>query len=118
MSLGDGLARALRRYRRAKADYGLKALLTGDYNTGVVQDVSDCDEKGEQGGNGSNGRKKGSGNGSTLREGAGSSVPSRLDSRGIHWQQAQYKVLCPDCQNALRFGEGCVTCDACGFSEC
>jgi hypothetical protein len=45
-------------------------------------------------------------------------APSRLDALGIQWQQTQYKVRCPDCQGELRFSEGCVTCDGCGFSKC
>ncbi len=117
MSLGDGLARALRRYMRAKADFGLKALLTGEYDAGAVGGGSKP-KGGDWDGRGATDGRKGGGNGPALQERAGSLAPSRLDARGFQWQQAQYKVLCPDCQNALRFSEGCVICEACGFSKC
>jgi ribonucleoside-diphosphate reductase alpha chain len=119
MSLGDGLARALRKYTRAKAEAGLKGLLMGEFNPEAPGKARSPD------GNGKNvpgSVRKGNGKGSSAAhaetEPAGAHVPSRLESLGIQWQQAQYKVLCPDCQNALRFSEGCVTCEACGFSEC
>jgi ribonucleoside-diphosphate reductase alpha chain len=118
MSLGDGLARALRNYMRAKSEVGLRGLLTGDIEPGeAAKKAPDSKD------NGSGLRRK---NGQGLRTGSnpvqaeadGTAAPTRLEARGIQWQQMQYKVLCPDCQNTLRFGEGCVTCDACGFSEC
>ncbi len=119
MSLGDGLARALRKYMCAKADLGLKALLTGDYDPEALAKTSGNNGRGS---NGARPRGAGvtnaDGPGSTGREADRTPVPMRLDARGIQWQQTQYKVLCPDCQNPLRFGEGCVTCDACGFSKC
>jgi len=31
---------------------------------------------------------------------------------------ASYKVRCPACSGALAFQEGCVKCNACGFSQC
>ena len=31
---------------------------------------------------------------------------------------ASYKVKCPACSGALAFQEGCVKCNACGFSQC
>ena len=118
MSLGDGLARALRKYMQAKAEVGLRGLLTGDIEPGEAGKEAPGSKD-----NGSGLRRK---NGQGLRTGSttggteagGTAAPTRLEARGIQWQQMQYKVLCPDCQNALRFGEGCVTCDACGFSEC
>ena len=120
MSLGDGLARALRRYTRAKAEYSLKGLLTGECNPDAASNPGGAPPGADDGrnGKGSSGAPYAGGNGPNILERAGGSVPSRLDARGFQWQQTQYKVLCPDCQNPLRFGEGCVTCDACGFSEC
>ncbi|UCC29208.1 MAG: vitamin B12-dependent ribonucleotide reductase [Phycisphaerales bacterium] len=117
MSLGDGLARALRRYMRAKAEFGLKALLTGEYDPDAVGRGSKSKGGGRDGRGAADGRK-GGGNGSALQERAGTTVPSRLEARGFQWQQAQYKIICPDCQNALRFSEGCIICEACGFSKC
>ena len=117
MSLGDGLARALTKYTRAKDKFGLKALLVGECDANAVGRVSESGGNGWKG-NGANGRKNPADHGSPDQAPVGTPVPSRMDAQGIQWQQAQYKVLCPDCQHPLRFGEGCVTCDACGFSKC
>jgi ribonucleoside-diphosphate reductase alpha chain len=112
MSLGDGLARGLRRYMRAKAEFGLEALLMGKADIAAL-------DKARPGSNG-NGqsagdRKNGNGNGNNN---SAPQVLGRLEARGIQWQQTQYKVICPDCQGKLRFSEGCMVCEACGFSKC
>jgi ribonucleoside-diphosphate reductase alpha chain len=114
MSLGDGLARGLKRYMQSKAERGLRALLVGE---------AALEKPGTQAG--ANGRKangKG-GNGAGRATIKNAEIPSRRvaagsDALGFQWQQTQYKVVCPDCQRPLRFSEGCVTCDACGFSKC
>ena len=129
MSLGDGLARALKRFLQVKSKFGLKAILTGEC------DPSKSSESGS--GNGKkngNGHEDGNGHSNGVRSVAStvtsSSVASdesarpsighsRLESvLGFQWQQSQYKVVCPDCQGPLRFSEGCVTCDDCGYSKC
>ena len=115
MSLGDGLARGLQKYVRAKKDNGLRALLIGDLDsdeTGQSKSPTKTNGNGKGNGHGPNG------NGSKAGGRAGTATPSRLDAQGIGWQQAQYKVRCPDCQGELRFGEGCMTCEGCGFSKC
>jgi ribonucleoside-diphosphate reductase alpha chain len=119
MSLGDGLARALRKYMRAKSELGLKALLMGEYNPESLGKSSGSSGNGKTGVK-SNGRRGGNGSasGHSDKERTGTLVPPRLEALGIQWQQAQYKVICPDCQGPLRFSEGCVTCEACGFSKC
>lgn len=117
MSLGDGLARGLQKYLRAKKDQGLRALLTGDVGIdegGRSREASKSNGNGKGNGHG----QSPGGNGSKGSGRAVGSVLSRFDSQGIGWQQAQYKVRCPDCQGELRFGEGCMTCEACGFSKC
>ncbi len=121
MSLGDGIARGLRRYMRAKSEFGLRALLTGETAASPSERIAgDGDGNGSRGnGNGSNGKKSGTKTTTeAVAEPVGAPAPTRMDALGIQWQQTQYKVRCPDCQGELRFGEGCVTCDACGFSEC
>jgi len=116
MSLGDGLARALRRYLKAKNEAGLRALLLGDSEANPAANTTQTSGNGKNGGNG----KKSNGNarGSVDTDRAEAVVSSRLDALGIQWQQTQYKVICPDCQGRLRFSEGCVMCDSCGFSKC
>lgn len=120
MSLGDGLARGLKRYLEAKRECGLKRLLLGEATidaSGRPQLVK---------GKGSNGNGNGHGNGHRVGDAAAEVVverldclaTSRFDAHGIQWQQSQYKVRCPDCQGMLRFSEGCMTCDECGFSKC
>ncbi len=125
MSLGDGLARALQRYQQAKAELGLRGLLLGEVEAETEKaSEGPASEEKKGDGNGSNGRGNGKsggngrGRGVPARSAATAAVPSRLEALGFQWQQKQYKVICPDCRHPLRFSEGCVTCDACGFSKC
>ncbi len=126
MSLGDGLARALRRYMRAKAEHGLRSLLVGDTDVNAVGEAPSKTNGNGSNGHGANSQGNGTNGNGTNGQNAGPSVgadvgqkaPSRLDARGISWQQTQYKVLCPDCQGPLVFGEGCMKCEGCGFSKC
>lgn len=134
MSLGDGLARAMKRYLQAKSQYGLRAILTGECDPTKVGTPpgkgKNGSGSGNSGGNGSgNGHGRGNGHEAELptpsgavRDDGGRAVAAALPrleaALGFQWQQTQYKVVCPDCQGPLRFSEGCVTCDACGFSKC
>jgi ribonucleoside-diphosphate reductase alpha chain len=120
MSLGDGLARGLKKYTKAKEAHGLRSLLLGNSATAAdarpasaVPSTKAAELPGRPNPHGSNGGTNG-GNGN------GGSKPVRrtLDTLGMQWQQAQYKVVCPDCQGDLRFGEGCMTCEECGYSKC
>jgi hypothetical protein len=163
MSLGDGLARALHRYQRAKGHFGLHQMLLGKF------DLADLDAKPGQT------KKNGNGNGSGHESNGGekkqkisktaaakveanqnrSTAPScepqrpkndhssqKLINSGHQteknesedWtlaraqstilpdetndQREQYKVICPDCRFPLRFVEGCVKCESCGYSRC
>lgn len=134
MSLGDGLARALRRYTQVKAEFGLRAILMGEADINAAgKRAAPGNGHGSGNGNGhgtngnvdnGDGHAAGAGNGKGVARAAGEtrSRPkaslSRAETQGLSWQHMQYKVLCPDCQSALRFGEGCLTCEACGFSKC
>lgn len=128
MSLGDGLARGLKRYMWAKSERGLRSLLVGDTG-GEPADQAAAPNgpggNGNRGGNGSGGSSElagrnggNAGAATATAQDATTTAPSRMDALGIQWQQTQFKVRCPDCQSPLRFAEGCVTCDGCGFSEC
>ncbi|MFH0980987.1 MAG: adenosylcobalamin-dependent ribonucleoside-diphosphate reductase, partial [Planctomycetota bacterium] len=117
MSLGDGLARALAQYARAKARFGIRALLLGEF------DLTQLDEPvaGPTNRRNGNGNGKGSGHGPRLMRHGGdaeplASLPS--DASGPLSQLERFKVLCPDCHSPLRFGEGCVSCEACGYAHC
>jgi len=88
MSLGDGLAKALSRYRRAKDRCGLQAILLGE------ADLSDLDQPlGHESANGNGGN----GNGGAF---------------------GAYKIKCPECNNVLTFEEGCVKCYHCAYAQC
>ncbi|MFQ5412869.1 MAG: adenosylcobalamin-dependent ribonucleoside-diphosphate reductase [Phycisphaerae bacterium] len=155
MSLGDGLARALRRYTDAKTRFGLRSLLLGDYSVDALHAPTHPSKHVTPSGNG-HGGSNGSGNGDgcsagnghgkhdhhgkTLRAttaaaaeaasprswtggersvfGQAAPVGAVPDVMGMQWQQAKFKVLCPDCHSPLRFSEGCETCDACGYARC
>ncbi len=96
MSLGDGLAKALMRYQRAKERFGLKALLLGEVDLAELDKPSEHqNHMGDNGGNGGNG---GNGNGNKTF--------------------TAYKVKCPECNSTLTFEEGCVKCHSCGYAQC
>ncbi|MFQ5412049.1 MAG: hypothetical protein ACE5EC_07115, partial [Phycisphaerae bacterium] len=117
MSLGDGLAKALKRYTRAKERHGLKALLLGDIDPTEIET-----EHAEGGSNGKGVRgKNGGGNGNggsnvdkTILPGEtpGDVSIARLSPRH------SYRVKCPDCGGDLDMGEGCTKCHGCGYTHC
>lgn len=118
MSLGDGLARALQRYTRAKNEFGLRALLLGD--SGVDSDETrPASAEGRTNGNGkkqhvrkTNGHSEGD---ATENEAVGAPT---LNLSRFQRQQEQFKVLCPDCQGELQYSEGCEMCQSCGYAKC
>ena len=120
MSLGDGLARGLKRYLEAKRECGLKSLILGEAAIDASGRPKLVKDKGPNGnGNGHrNGHRLGDAAAEIEIDRPGNPTPSMYEAHGIQWQQTQYKVRCPDCQVELRFSEGCMTCDGCGFSKC
>ena len=117
MSLGDGIARGLQRYLQAKHKAGLTALLMGGLEPGAAAEAKTGGANGTNGAGAKGNNGNGHGDGSD-RERSVDAAPLRGEALGFQWQQTQYKVICPDCQEKLRFSEGCVVCDACGFSKC
>jgi ribonucleoside-diphosphate reductase alpha chain len=122
MSLGDGLARSLQKYRRAKAQFGLRALLMGDYSIDALSSGTSVTKESSPsgGGNGRGGKNgnssKASGRGSSTGSSGSASLGLRQSSGQL--QQDLYKVRCPDCRSVLHFSEGCVRCESCGYSGC
>jgi ribonucleoside-diphosphate reductase alpha chain len=122
MSLGDGLARALNRYQRAKERFGLRSLLLGEY------DLADLDRPAGAPGNGNgngNGKGKGHENVSEVRHATsshGSSTKGVSMSAGTmgtpRVDRMAFKVKCPECSGTLVFAEGCNKCPGCGWAQC
>jgi len=107
MSLGDGLARALMKYQRAKEHFGLKDLLLGDV------DLAELDEALHSGNGNGNGHGRG-GNGHG--QGKAAEAPA-IEPDHTAWRLG-FKLKCPECSGALVFEEGCVKCYDCGYAQC
>jgi ribonucleoside-diphosphate reductase alpha chain len=133
-SLGDGLARALMKYRRAKEKFGLKALLLGDYDLSTLDDPT-VPGNGNGNGNGNGANKpatngNGNGNGNShgrcaevrhgmAAHGAMSEGPVAGTSAGLSQSpRIEFKVKCPSCGEGLVFAEGCNKCYNCGWAQC
>lgn len=88
MSLGDGLACALRRYVSARDKFGLEALLLGRVDASQFTMPS--------------------------TPAGGAPVGSQGGPKGAE----RFKLKCPQCESALAFEEGCAKCYGCGYSQC
>lgn len=141
MSLGDGLARALDKYARARNHFGLTTLLLGEFDaTEMDQVMRGRATTPHTNGNGRRSEASGSTNGSTNGSANGNAngkvktAPSSTASASVDRNNSQvskgsggvvsgsqaeaFKVLCPECQSRLVYGEGCVMCHSCGYSHC
>ena len=107
MSLGDGLARALLKYSRAKEMFGLKSLLLGEMDLAEIEGAA----RKVAGGNG-NGPK-------TPAKPSMTTVSGNTDRDGSPspWRRG-FTLKCPECGGALSFQEGCAKCHGCGYAQC
>ncbi len=113
MSLGDGLAHALKRYTRAKERFGLKALLLGEIDPEALENDSAHSEK-------KSGQGNGNGGGKTPPPGDVTLAAARLleaAPRPTSLRQ-NYRIKCPECGGDLDTGESCVKCHGCGYAQC
>ncbi len=121
MSLGDGLARALKKYTKAKEHFGLENLLLGRIHLSELDrppSVGSGQSSGNGAGNG-NGKRNGQSHG--LRAKPFSGMLATTGDAGILTptpSSTSYKVRCPECQGSLNHGEGCYKCEECGFAQC
>ncbi len=147
-SLGDGLAKGLIRYSKAKEMFGLKAILLGEFDLAQLDErmrgadaggPAPAPRKSAKPDNG-NGGKKGNGHkdittprqeaeakgGSEamVRDGTRNSSPggpATATAPALSKRQGllnAFKLKCPECQSTLMFQEGCVKCPGCGYSQC
>lgn len=100
-SLGDGIAKGLKRYIKAKERHGLKALLLGEIDPSVIEaDPTPTN-----------------GNGKHHGEKAATGVGVDMSDRHVAPRHS-YRVKCPECGGDLDMGEGCVKCHGCGYAQC
>ena len=118
MSLGDGLARALQKYERAKSRFGLKSLLLGEFDPVELDREVIALMRQPGGGNGRGGNGNGRRHHQVRHGGNEHPLAAKPAASGRPSQPEQYKVVCPECQAPLVFAEGCRKCDACGYSAC
>lgn len=134
MSLGDGLAEALKQYQQAKQRHGLKPLLLGEVDPVELENPAAGPTAKAGNGNG------GYGTGGHGPGGYGLDVGGRLaaeretpvvESRAAVASTAQslerrlgdrsvahYKLKCPECNDVLQLAEGCKKCHNCGWAQC
>jgi len=121
MSLGDGLARALEKYQKAKSRLGLRDLLLGAFDPVELDRAVDPSKPASR----SNGHAaagstgNGNGNGQRGRHGGNGGPPAAVPATGgCPSLQERYKIRCPECSSTLHFSEGCVRCESCGYAHC
>jgi len=131
MSLGDGLARALLKYHRAKTHFGLRNLLLGEVDFSELSQPyggngRNAGRSGNAPGNGNgDGHRGGNGKGRTQDAGHPEAPPDpdpASDSPRLTYEMSMrgYKLKCNECGSPLDFSEGCVKCSNldCGYAAC
>ncbi len=127
MSLGDGLARALQRYVRAKERFGLRDLLLGECDLSELDRPASVSPGNGNGNGNGNGKNKGhehfpevrhatSAHGSPAIE--ASTVAGSIGASHMARLALAFKVKCPECGESLVSAEGCMKCHNCGWSQC
>lgn len=111
MSLGDGLAQALKRFTRAKERHGLRALLLGEIDPAEIEKTPVDIHRGGNG-NGYSDIEDDADTDTTLSVSRLLDPPARLAARSA------YRLKCPECGGDLDMGEGCTKCHACGYAQC
>ncbi|MCG8409349.1 MAG: vitamin B12-dependent ribonucleotide reductase [Phycisphaerales bacterium] len=111
MSLGDGLAKALKRYTRVKERHGLKALLLGEVDPAHVEAEPLDKPNGSNGNGGHHGDQLDTTLPAVKRSG---DMPAARTVAPRH----SYRVKCPECDGDLDMGEGCTKCHSCGYAQC
>ena len=146
MSLGDGLACALKKYVQAKERFGLRALLLGEIdpaemdnplrpphgpaNIALDRTIHAPDGNGSGNGNGhkrTNGDSQPSGSSlksssvgvAVLEEARPAAAVAYMPQRFVPRDPgSHYKLKCPECCGDLVQQEGCQKCFGCGWSQC
>jgi len=101
MSLADGLAKAIKKYIKAKEIFGIKPLLLGEVDLNKLNETGKLTLE----------ESSTATSDKALMPAGNGNATNRIPSRG-------FKLKCPECQGELTFGEGCVKCYSCGFSQC
>jgi ribonucleoside-diphosphate reductase alpha chain len=121
MSLGDGLAQALKRYLRAKERHGLRAILLGEVDPAELE--SEASRPGDVPGNGNGGETGdravvvGREASSLARSGASGAAAPDMGHPADRLAYG-YKLKCPECDAVLEMAEGCKKCHNCGWAQC